>query len=187
MNFYTRWERERAACLRQLREARLGAESALNEALLTADLVYRYEPYATGDKRRIAIRARALLRRIGEGSWRLADPQPLLGLTATDGPAATAPPLTRVRLEGGRVLATKGEDGEIRLLRGARAAVDGTRLVVRFAPGQWTGEIKRAAFSWTAPTVREHPCSSTIEDSRDQCATQLQVTSSTLMVSGGGA
>ena len=51
-----------------------------------------------------------------------------------------------VRLEGGRVLATKGEDGEIRLLRGARAAVDGTRLVVRFAPGQWTGEIKRAAF-----------------------------------------
>ena len=93
-----------------------------------------------------------------------------------------------MRLEGGQVLAAKGEDGEIRLLRGARAAVDGTRLVVRFAPGQWTGENKRAAFSWTAQTVREHPCSSTIGDSRDQCATQLQVTaSSTLMASGGGA
>lgn len=70
-----------------------------------------------------------------------------------------------VRLEAGSVSVGKRvDDNELRFLRGARATAEGNRLVVRFAPGQWTGEIKRAAFSWTAQVVREHPYASTIED-----------------------
>jgi hypothetical protein len=68
-----------------------------SEALLTADLVYRYRPYSIDDKRRIALRARALLRRAGDGSWRLADPRSLLALAATEGPFLSAPPLKTLR------------------------------------------------------------------------------------------
>lgn len=257
------------------------------EALLTADLVYRYKPDATGDRPRIALRARALLRRVGDGSWRLADPRPLLGLAATQGRFVTAPPLAKLRgraanlradarrsrrsaaalerrrlaasrpvggpascargiesraidapgdaivngspartrlpalgatvdlagvtlvtrrggppclvldfvqpvdlgapldvvldtltfnrqggssksatvhIEAGHVLADDGDSDDVQFFRGARAVAQGNRLVVRLAPGQWTGAIKRAPFIWMAHTVRPHPYAITIED-----------------------
>jgi hypothetical protein len=254
------------------------------EALLTADLVYRYEPSSTGDKRRIALRARALLRRVGDGSWRLADPRSLLGLAATQGPFVTSPPLATLRgraanlradsrrsrryaaaLERRRRAAsrpvggpascapgveTRGLDGqgdalvdggqmrtrlpalgatvdllgatlvtratgppclvldftqpvdlssplyvtlyvmakndggsesvsiysgrvfadddgnydEIRFFRGARAVAVGNRLVVRFAPGQWHGVIRRSSFSWRVRASRSHPYAGSIGD-----------------------
>lgn len=255
------------------------------EALLTADLVYRYRPNSTGDRRRIALRARALLRRVGDGSWRLANPLPLLGLAATEGPSVTAPSLAKLRgraanlraearrsrrraaalersrlaashplggpascargiesratdapgdavvngspertrlpalgatvdlagvtlvtrrngppclvmdfvqpvdltkpldvelgavtsdnrssnsatvhIEAGRVFADNGDSDDVRFLRGARAAARGNRLVVRLAPGQWTGPVKRTSFIWTASAARPHPYAITIED-----------------------
>jgi hypothetical protein len=76
-----------------------------SEALLTVDLVYRYRPDSTGDKPRIALRARALLRRVGDGSWRLADPRSLLGIWATRGPFLTAPPLKTLRGRAGNLRA----------------------------------------------------------------------------------
>ena len=283
-----RRRRERPTRLRELGEARVGpSDRRTGEALLIADLVYRYKPYSTGDRRRIALRARALLRRIGDGSWRLADPRSLLGLAATEGPATTAPSLAKLRgraanlradarrarrdaaaferrrraatrpvggpatcapgvrsraldlagdsnvdgslirtrlpalgatvdlvgatlvtrragppclvldfaqpvdlgtpldvvfdtltpdpggqssksatvhLEAGDVFATDGDSDDVRFFRGARAVAAGNRLVVRFAPAQWTGAIKRARFTWTVQAVRPHPYAITIQD-----------------------
>lgn len=92
-----------------------------SEALLTADLVYRYKPYSTGDRRRIALRARALLRRVGDGSWRLADPRSLLALAATRGPFLTAPALAKLRGRAANLRA------DARRARRAAAALDRRR------------------------------------------------------------
>jgi hypothetical protein len=258
------------------------------EALLTADVVYRYIPNSTGDRRRIARRARALVRRVADGSWRLADPRSFLGLSLTEGPDTTAPTLAKLRgrarnlraaarrarreadaldrrrraamhpvggpascapgtvtrvadaqgdavvdgsdertrlpalgatvdllgaslvtrrggppcltldfaqpvdlnrpldielvalppelsrvltrtatvhIEAGQVSANDGDSDDIRFFRGARAASRGNRLVVRLAPAQWTGAIKRTRFSWNVRAVRDHPYAISIEDS----------------------
>lgn len=69
-----------------------------------------------------------------------------------------------VHIEAGHVLADDGDSDDVQFFRGARAVAQGNRLVVRLAPGQWTGAIKRAPFIWTAHAVRPHPYAITIED-----------------------
>lgn len=72
---------------------------------------------------------------------------------------------TTVRIEAGRVFADNGFDDErLRFLRGARAATRGNRLVVRLAPGQWNGVVKRTPFKWTVHASRTHPYAISIED-----------------------
>jgi hypothetical protein len=53
-----------------------------SHAVMRTRLVHRYRPTSVGDRRRIAVNARALLVRDSTGIWRLATPETLFPLTA---------------------------------------------------------------------------------------------------------
>jgi hypothetical protein len=53
-------------------------------AVLSTTLTHRYRPYATGDPKRLVVRARLLLVRDAQGIWRLATIEPLLPLVAVE-------------------------------------------------------------------------------------------------------
>lgn len=100
-------------------------------AILSTRLTHRYRPYSQSDPHRIAVRARALLVRDGQGIWRLATVEPLLPLVAVVHPRAFS-------------------DAELDRLHRHDAA-DGRRLAAREARAETARQAATADGSAPAP------------------------------------